>query len=308
MDPSWLCRDVLGTALAPGEFSTPNLTNQVGKSVITSEDLTKLLGAQADLHLNSLVQILTSFDLCYELRGTDPVAYNFPCFIKMTLEPEDWRANPGYAFYHGRRIQCSEELDFFPTGLFNRFQVKVCNMYNEIQLFKDALIVKEKNAFCLVKTDDTNSQITFIARASIENHSGHQKQLFSNPHNCFLLLDILHQQLFKLLKVACPNVSMKWNVLSPIDIKAHKEQPYVYKCEEVVNAIHSNAPFVNKDINQVEKMVDVLYCGSTEVEKEQSRENLPIAFLPDAVFQKLEDLLGDTNVQISNKEMQKVCV
>ena len=293
---------MLGTALAPGEFASPNLTNQVGKSVISADDLAKLLGTHADPHLDALIQILTSFELCYELRGSEPISYNFPCFNTTTLMPDDWEPASGYTHYHGRRVQCGEELDCLPPGFFNRLQVRICNLYNEIQLFKDAFIVKEKNAVCLVTTDEMNNQITLVVRASPDNHTS---RLFSNAHNCFLLLDILHQQLCKLLKVACPNISMKWHVLSPMDLEAHKEEPYVYRCEEVVNAIHSNAPFFNKSTGQVEKVVNVLYCGSKDVEEERSGGNMPIAFLPDAVFEGLEELLSNA---VTDEQKVDMCV
>ena len=299
---------MLGTALAPGEFATPNLANQVGRSVISADELAKLLGAHADPHLDALIQILTSFELCYELRGSSPVSYNFPCFITTTLMPDDWEPGAGYTHYHGRRVQCGEELDCLPPGFFNRFQVRICNLYNEIRLFKDAFIVKEKSAVCLVTTDEMNNHITFIARASPEDHTSYQSRLFTDAHNCFLLLDILHQQLCKLLKVACPNISMKWHVLSAKDLEEHKEDPYVYTCEEVVKAIHSNVPFFNKHTNQKEEALNVLYCGSREVQEERSGGNMPIAFLPDAVFEGLEELLSDTVTDSQKVTCPFVCL
>lgn len=251
-----------------------------------------MLGPHADPHLDTLVQILTSFELCYELRGSNPIHYNFPCFVTMPLEYVDWEPDPNYVYYHGRRVQCNEELDCLPSGLFNRLQVRVCNLYTDIHLFKDAFIVREKNAVCLVKMDEMNNQITMIARALAEsvNHTTHHNR---NAHNCFLVLDIIHQQLWKLLKVACPNISIKWHILSPMDLKAHKEDPHVYKCEEVVSVIHSNAQFINRSTGQAEEALDVLYCGSKQVEEQRSGESMPIAYLPDHVLEGLEELLGD---------------
>lgn len=298
LDPSWLCRDILGTALAPDDFVSPNLANQVGANHISEDVLTRLLGVHADPHLDTLIQILTSFEICYELKGTDPVCYNFPSFIRKSLEPRDWEVDPVYVYYHGRRLQCGEELDCLPPGLFNRLQVKIANLYNGIQLFKDALIVKDNNAVCLVKTDEMNDQITFIARAPADEQSqaAHQFKLATNALSCFMILDMLHQQLCKLLKVACPNISMKWHILSPLDLKAHKEDPYVYTCDTVVSVIHSNAKFINQNTGHVEQPLDVLYCGSKQVEEQRSGESMPIAFLPDSVFEGLEELLGDTSV------------
>ena len=284
IDPSWLCRDILGTALAPVDFVEPNLANQVGKSVVFKEDLAKLLGDNTDSHLDLLVQILTSFEICYEFKGTNPVCYNFPCFITRPLLQGDWEADPGYVYYHGRRLQCSEELDCFPPGLFSRLQVRLCNLYTSIRLYKHIFIVTDQKAVCLAKTDEMNNQITFIVRASAEDR------------NCLLLLDTLHLLLWKLLKVACPNINIQWHILSPMDLKAHKEDPYIYSCDEVVNAIHNNAPFINKNTGEQEDTLDVLYCGCREIESLRSGESLPIAFLPDIIFKGLEELLGDTDV------------
>lgn len=298
LDPSWLCRDVLGTALAPDDFVSPNLANQISKSIITDDELVKLLGVHADLHLDKLIQILTSFEICYEIKGLSPTSYNFPCFITKPLEPSDWERNPKYIYYHGRQLRCEEELDRLPPGFFNRLQVRISNLYNDVDLFKDAFIVKDQSAACLIKTDELYDQITFIARAPAEdhNHASQHSKLSVNAYSCFLLLDILHQQLCKLLKVACPNINMVWHILSPMDLKTHAEDPYVYRHKEVVDAIHSNAPFINKNAGRKEEALDVLYCGSSQIEKQRSGQYMPIAFLPDTVFEGLEELLGDTDV------------
>jgi len=284
----------LGTALAPGEFASPNLANQVGKSAISKEVLTDLLGQHADPHLDLLIQILTNFELCYEIKETG--CYNFPCFITEPLEDGVWDPDPRFVYYHGRQVQCGEELDCLPPGLFNRLQVRAGNLYTEILLFKNAMVVNDKNVQCLIKTDEMNDQITFVARTTEnDNHALHQSKIHTNAHNLFLLLEILHHQLYKLLKVACPNISMKWHTLSPMDLKAHKKEPYVYKSEEIVNAIHSNVPLVNKNTGEVEELLDVLYAGCRQVEEQKSGERMPIAFLPDTVFEGLEELLGDMN-------------
>ena len=200
----------------------------------------------------------------------------------------DWEADSRYIYYHGRRVQCDDALDCLPPGLFNRLQVRICNLYTSIQLFERAFIVSEKTAVCLVKTDEMNNQITFITRALREENgerSIHQNRQTPNAHDCFLLLDIIHQQLWKLLKVACPNISMKWHLLSPKEMKEHKEDPYVYSREEIVEAIHSNGQFINRNTNEVEQALDVLYCGSLQVREQRTGEFMPIAFLPDFIFE-----------------------
>ena len=270
----------------------PNLTNKVGKSVISEDDLPKLLGDETNL----LINILTSFEICYELKGTNPVLYNFPCFITKPLHDNvDWEPNPEYyVYYHGRQLQCGEELDCFPLGLFNRLQVRICNLFINIRLYKDAFIVRNEKAVCLGKTDKMNNQITLIVRATTEDcdPTSQPSKISSNAHDCFLLLDILHHQLWKLLKVACPNISMQWHILSPMDLKAHMEDPYSYSCEEVVNAIHNNAPFINKNTGQQEDPLDVLYCGCREIKALRSGKSLPIAFLPNTILERLEELLA----------------
>ena len=146
--------------------------------------------------------------------------------------------------------------------------------------------MRDQKVECLVKTDKMNNQITFIVCATVEdrNHAAKPSRSHGNAHNCLLLLDILHQLLWKLLKVACPNISTQWHILSPMDLKAHREDPYIYSCEEVVNAIHKNAPFINKNTREQENMLEVLYCGCKELEALRSGESLPIVFLPDTIL------------------------
>ena len=307
LDPSWLCREVLGTALAPKEFEGANLAKDVGKSVISEQELVGLLGEFANPHTNVLIQLLTNFELCCRLQGSDPAMYEFPCFLTMPLPPDVWQKDPFFVYYHGRQIQCSEEQDCFPPGLFSRLQVKVRSMYpkeQQIKMFKNSFIVCNEHAQCLVKTDEMNDQITFISRSGkvVRNV---QQSVFGrtdpSAHQCLLLVDILHSQLYRLLKVACPSISTKWQVLSAADLKAHIDDPYVYTLEDIMNAHSTKMPFVNKISGQKEEIVDVLFCGCEHIQKERSGNFMPIAFLSESVMNGLEEILSDGN-------QGKVCV
>ena len=96
---------------------------------------------------------------------------------------------------------------------------------------------------------------------------------------------------------------MQWHILSPMDLKAHMEDPYGYSCEEVINAIHNNAPFINKNTGQQEDALGILYCGCSEIEALRSGKSLPIAFLPNTILERLEELLA-----VGGTDGQKVCL
>ena len=134
-------------------------------------------------------------------------------------------------------------------------------------------------------SQNQQNRITFIVRATAEdcNHATKPSRIHGNAHNCLLLLDILHQLPWKLLKVACPNISMQWHLLSPMDLKAYKEDPYIYSCEDVVNAIHNNT-FIDKNIGGQEDTLEVLYCGCQAL---SSGESLPT--YPNTIFKELGD-------------------
>jgi len=299
LDPSWLCRDVLGTTLAPKEFDGRNLVKEIGKPLINEKELVGLLGEFANPHANAVIQLLTNFELCCRLSGSDPATYEFPCFVTTPLEPDDWPYDPSFLYHHGRQIQCQEEQDCFPPGLFSRLQVKVRNMYpkaEQIKMFKNSFIVFNENAQCLVKTDKMNEQITFISRCRKVVRSG-QGNAVGKPdpgaHQCILLVDILHSQLYRLLKVACPNISTKWQALSAADLKAHSDDPCVYTTEDIIEAISEKTPFVHKISGQREEIVDILFCGCKHIFDERSGNNMPVAFLSSKVLEGMEELLSD---------------
>ena len=121
-------------------------------------------------------------------------------------------------------------------------------------------------------SQNRQNQITFIVRAAAEDRN-HATRIHGNAQNCLLLLDIFHQLLWKLLKVACPNISTQWHLLSPVDLKVYKEDPYIYNREDVINAIHNNAPFIT---GGQEDTLEVLYHGCQELKALSSGEAFPI--------------------------------
>ena len=60
-----------------------------------------------------------------------------------------------------------------------------------------------------------------------------------------------------------------------MDLKAYKEDPYIYSCEYVVNAIHNNTS-IDKSTGGQEDTLEVLYCGCQELKALKSGESLPI--------------------------------
>ena len=297
----------MGTALAPKEFEGANLAKEIGKSVISEQELIGLLGDYANPHAESLIQLLTNFELCCRLQGSDPAMYEFPCFLTMPLPPDVWQKDPIFVYYHGRQIQCSEEQDRFPPGLFSRLQVKVRSMYPkepQIKMFKNSFIVHNENTQCLVETDEMNNQITFTSRSEKTVRNVQQSvtgRTDPSAHQCLMLVDILHSQLYRLLKVACPNLSTKWQALSAADLKAHSNDPCIYTLEDIVDALSAKTPFVHKISGQKEEIVDVLFCGCEHIQVERTGDNMPIAFLSKSVLDGLEEVLGE-------RSPGKVCI
>ena len=61
-----------------------------------------------------------------------------------------------------------------------------------------------------------------------------------------------------------------------MDLKAYKEDPYIYSCENVIDVIYINASFINKNTGGQEDTLEVLYCGCQELKALKSGESLPI--------------------------------
>ena len=299
IDPAWLCKDVLGQALAPGSFSKVKASlsrvgsHEISKGVVQAK-LSQLLDHQ---HIDIIIQLLRDFDLCHYNRDTDTLF--FPAFLSQELDCSLWTRDAQYPSYIGRRLMCSDVTDSFPPGFFSRLQVQVLNSLRSerVHAFKGSFLVHGSGHQCLVsigiptkgpstlhQRDKQNyrSAITIQARAS----EGH---LFS----CCQNLDLIQTMIAQLVRVACPTAFLDLLILSSSDLKAHSPDPYAYTIFEVISAESHGEEVVNEVTGFRDSPLDLLYLGDESVRKTSTGRHTKVAYLSEDIIQRIEALLED---------------
>ena len=301
IDPAWLCKDVLGQALAPGSFSRAKGSlsrmgsHEISKGVVQGK-LSQFLDHQ---HIDIIMQLLRDFDLCHYNRDTDTLF--FPAFLSEELDRSLWTSDVQYQSYIGRRLMCSDVTDSFPPGFFSRLQVQVLNSLRSerVHVFKGSLLVHGTGYQCLVSigvptqasgpspphqrgTLNYRSAITIQARAS----EGH---LFS----CCQNLDLIQTMIAQLVRVACPTIFLDLLILSSSDLKAHSPNPHAYTIFEVISAESGGDEVVNEVTGFRDSPLDLLYLGDESVRKTSTGRHTKVAYLSEDIIQRIEELLED---------------
>ena len=300
IDPAWLCKDVLGQALAPGSFLKAKASllrvgsHEIAKEVVR-EKLSHYLDSQ---HIHIIIQLLRDFELCHHNRDTDKLC--FPAFLTENLDPDLWTRNAVYESYVGRRLVCSDMTDSFPPGFFSRLQVQVLNSLRSerVYLFKGSFLVEGSGYQCLVSTGVPaisstsaeswqkntaySSAVTIIARAS----KGHS-------FSCCQHLDLIQTMIAQLVRVACPTIFLDLLVLSSSDLKAHSSNPYCYTVHEVISAESKGRDVTNGLTGFRDSPLDLLYLGDEAVRQASSGRNTKVAYLSNDIVQRIEALLVD---------------
>ena len=303
IDPAWLCKDVLGQALAPGNFPKASLT-RVGSHRIRKETVQRQLSQCLERnHISIIIQLLQNFDLCHHDKENDELC--FPAFLTEGLDPNLWKPDAAFEGYTGRRLVCSDITDTFPPGFFSRLQVQILNSLRseKVYLFKGSVLVDGNGYQCLVEiltpTTATPSslkqhRVTYSSAITLKGRAV-KGQVFS----CSQLLDLVQTMIAQLVRVACPTIFLDLEVLSSSDLKAHAPEPSCYTIYEVISAESRNQEVVNSVTGVRDSPLDLLYFGDKVLQKTSSGRNMKVAYLSEDIVQRIEELLVDGDKVIS---------
>ena len=281
IDPAWLCRDVLGKALAPGSFPAAHLT-PVGSTRISEDTLQEKFAQHSDKqHVPIIIELLQHFELCHRVKETD--LFEFPTFITTPLDSTLWEESPHFKTYIGRRLVCADNTDAFPPGFFSRLQVQAYSTFRqeELSLFKGSFIVTANSYQCLVKMRDCNTAIDLIGRME----RGHSHVL-----SCIKLLDATQSLIAHLVRTACPSVFLDLQIISSSDLKSHTNNPHCYSVHSIISANASGRMVTNPVTSVSESAADLVYEG---LQKTTDGKSYKVAYLPDEIIGKIQDLLED---------------
>lgn len=284
IDPAWLCRDVLGKALAPGSFPAARLTT-VGSAQISEDTLQERFSQHTDeQHIPIIVKLLQHFDLCHRVKDTDLL--EFPTFISAELDPHLWEHEPRFVAYIGRHLVCADNTDAFPPGFFSRLQVQAYSAFRQekVLLFKGSFVINASTHQCLVQMSPCSTAIDLIGRTE----EGHALTL-----SCIKLLDNTQSLIANLVRTACPSIFLDLQIISSSDLKAHKDVPHCYSVHEVISADSSSKMVTNPVSNMSESSAELLYLGDEALLKNSGGRNMQVAYLPEEIIGKIEELLDD---------------
>lgn len=282
IDPAWLCKDVLGKALAPGSFPAARLA-PIGSAEIAVDVLEARFAEHIDRqHIPAILKLLQYFELCHRVK--DSSVFQFPSLITATLDLRLWQPDPRFVAYTGRHLVCADETDTFPPGFFSRLQVQACSALRQekLSLFKGSFLVDAGSYQCLIQINHYSTAIDLIARTS----AGHNQ-------SCLQLLDQIHTMIAQLIRQACPTVFLDLQVLSSFDLKEHQSEPHFYSVHEIVAADAQGHTVNNPTSGVSESAVDLLFCGDERLKQQGRGKNTKIAYIPEEIICKVEELLED---------------
>lgn len=300
IDPAWLCKDVLGQALAPGNFPKAKASlsgigsHEIPREVV-QEKLSQYLNSQ---HIEIIIQLLKDFDLCHHDRDTGK--FCFPAFLKEEFNFDLWKRDPVYESYMGQCLVCSDMTDSFPPGFFSRLQVQVLNSLRSerVHLFKGSFLVEGNGYQCLVSINTPTSSLPALRQMRRGSSSAIiVKARASKGHtfSCLQHLDLIQAMIAQLVRVVCPTIFLDLLVLSSSDLRAHSPDPYCYTIYEVISAESrgEGGTVVNQMTRSQESPRDLLYLGDETIRKTSSGRNTRVTYLSEDIVQRIEALLVD---------------
>ena len=279
IDPLWLCRDVLGKALAPEGFPQAQIA-PLQAPAIKEEVIKARLAEHMDAnHVNVILELLQRFDLCHLDKRKK--TYLFPSFSKDCFDVTLWQPDNGL-HYIGRRLSCEDETDTFPPGFLSRLQVqvyKLLQMDQTMHMFGNSFLVEVGSGYhCLVKLANRGKTLDVVGRAR-DTHS----------RACLALIDMVQGAVAALVKTSCPTVFLNVKVISCSDLQAHSDDPTIYPIDDVIRAKSG----VNNRSGKAESLVDLLYFGDQSLRTSYTSQHTPISHIRGEDVEKLEELLDD---------------
>lgn len=279
IDPGWLCRDVLGKALAPGSFPVSRIAS-IGSSQIPIKVLQQKFAEHINIqYIPIIIELLQQFDLCRRLKDD---ILEFPALLSNTVDLEQyWPSRPEFV-YSGRRLVCTDDTDSFPPGFFCRLQVQVSNTLKQeqVMLFKESFILANEGFEVLIQINEYSTGIDLIGRI---------KQGFATA--CSQLLDQIHGILCSLIKIGCPTIFLELYILSAGDLRAHTAQPHCYPVDKVVAAENAGGQVVNGNTNHYESARNLLFFGDPNLQRQNSERQTKIAYIPKDVICTVQCML-----------------
>lgn len=278
IDPGWLCKDVLGKALAPESFPVSKIAS-VGSVTIPEEVLRARFTDHIDeKHISVIIDLLQHFGLCYLIKGSNRV-FEFPTYIEKPIDPELWKPKQKFTRYCGRHLVCTDDTDTFPPGFFSRLQVLMSRALQQEQVhhFKGSILIDAGSHQCFVKINLASTSISLIGRSGDKN-----------VQSSIQLLDVAQIQIASLIRNVCPTIFLDLKIPSSADLRCHIEPRY-FSIHEIVAQ--------NSTSDTEESVTDLLYMGDEEYQRDHQGRNTKLAYMPLEIILEVQKQLNDADAK-----------
>ena len=278
--------------MAPESFPTAQIA-PVGSALIPVDELQARFAEHIDKqHIPAIIGLLQHFELCHKVRESDD--YMFPSFITTPLDAHVWKPEPQFVAYVGRNLLCADETDAFPPGFFSRLQVQATSGFKQekVLLFKGSFIVDGGSHQCLVQINEYSTAIRIVGRA-----------VAGEGNHCIQLLDMVQAMVAHLIRLACPSIFLDLQIFSSSDLAAHRPDPHFYSVYDIISTDPNGKTVINPTTKVSESPTDLLFCGEERLKKLNSGKSTKVAYLPQEIIEKLEELL-----EANSEETEKVGV
>ncbi|XP_065835304.1 death-associated protein kinase 1-like isoform X2 [Oscarella lobularis] len=242
LDPSWLCRNVIGPLLSPVDF--PVSLSCFPPGTATKEKIKSALeifnGRKWD-NIDETISLLSHLEICYLVPGKSDT-YQFPALLEEQRSSEVWQENPEMTVYVGRRIKRLEETDIITPGTMPFLQCHVrnaaCFRGLEPIVWQGGLMIKATidgvSVEGMIGLTQEDKSLDFVVRGP--QHS---------ERECMKLLTDLKNTGEKILREKSPGMDRCLWYISCTELKQLKESPLAYKettiNEKIKNSSKSSA-------------------------------------------------------------------
>ena len=254
LDPVWLGSRIFGPSLLPTSSVMPHLKSVTG--IIKLHDISHIYPKWNSL---SVARLFEHFELC-TAKDAAGSSFEFPCLINAEKLYGLWEKDLSFTIYAGIRIFCQTDNDIFSCGLFPVIQLRLRKIFNqgfdeqELALWSDGLKCCRGEVEIIVEHTEPGQVIEICVRGN----DGSNRE-------CYALLQQFYCVITKTIKETNPGTMTMTGILSPVDMKEHKEH-FCYSRLDLFEAQRSDDGCVRRpDGDGKENIVDLICCGCEDI-------------------------------------------
>ncbi len=291
LNTQWFSYDIIGAAFASEDFPV-DFKKLPECRVYTRKQLVDFFKTSADIDL--LVALLQHVGLLHKC-GRDK--YIVPGKLPETLDKVCWRKEDEFKEYHGRRLECRQEVDIFAPDVFPCIQTRIMeemSMIDDTAAFsRSTLKFSEGSVEGMIQLSHNKRAINIACRCRGEEDRG----------PCQSLLDkITRLARLEVIKRS-PGTQMEMFYLSPRSLYAHDdlEDVWYYSEEDLTKAETDGLDsVVDRATGNTDKISSILCMGYDPLFLQVFKAECSVQWVPHTVKKDLYRCLDAQNPKLDD--------